>query len=74
MRHIKHEKECFSRISKHQEVGWENKARLIFIFIQLTWNSRILSGRIQVIDIAFQNLRRTQTSEMRNQIRVRSEY
>ena len=50
MRHIKHEKDCFSRISKHQEVGWENKARLICIFVQLTWNSRILSGQIHVIE------------------------
>lgn len=74
MRHIKHEKECFSRISKHQEVGWENKARLVCIFVQLTWNFRILSGRIHVIEIAFQNLHRARTSEMRNQMRVRSEY
>ena len=75
MRQIKHEKECFRRISKQQELSWKNKARLICIFIHwLTLNSRILSGRIQVIEIAFQNLRRAQTSEIRNQMRVRSEY
>ena len=35
MRQVKHERECFRRISKQQELGWENKARLTFVFIQL---------------------------------------
>lgn len=35
MRQIKHEKECVSRISKQEEIGWENKARLICVFTQL---------------------------------------
>lgn len=63
MRHIKHEKECFSRIkTPRSRMGEQGQVDLYFHPINETWNSRILSGRIQVIEIAFQNLRRTQTS------------